>query len=152
MLFRFEVNPHPVNKEMRGLCQILSLLFATLQCIHADSAPRIDLLPSYTVEVLSPQVVQNGSSVTVFGNVRRSTPWAGTGWGFLEIALFDEHGGLIKRVATDYSPRPIPETFHSSYQPRAHFSTSINGVTRPVTSEQIGYRDGSSSLLKTTDR
>ena len=137
---------------MRGLCQVVCLLFATLQCIHADAAPRIDLLPSYTVEVLSPQVVQNGSSVAVFGSVRRSTPWAGTGWGFLEIELFDVNGGLIKRVAADYSPRPIPESFHSSYQPHAHFSTNINGVTRPVTSVQIGYRDGSSSLLKTTDR
>ena len=137
---------------MRGFWQVFSLLFAMLQCVQANPPPRIDLLPSYTIEVLSPQVVQIGSSVTVFGSVRRSAPWAGTGWGFLEITLFDDRGGLIKRVAADYSPRPIPESFHSSYQPHAYFSTSINGVTRPVVSVQIRYRDGSSSLLKTADR
>lgn len=136
---------------MRGLRHFFSLLLTTLQFAEADPAPRIDLLPSYTVEVLDPQVVQNGSSVTVFGSVRRATPWAGTDWGFLEIALFDDQGALIKRVAADYAPRPIPESFHSSYQPRSHFSTSINGVTRGVTSVQIRYRDGSSSILKTAD-
>jgi hypothetical protein len=128
------------------------LLFATLQCVQADQAPRIDLPPSYTVEILSPQVIEKASSVTVFGSLRRSTPWAGTDWGFLEIALFDEHGRLIKRVAADYSPKPIPESFHSPYQPRAHFSASINGVNRPVTSVLIRYHDGSSSLLKTATR
>jgi hypothetical protein len=120
-----------VNEDMRGFSQFLLLLFATIQVAHAGPPPRVDLPASDILEVLNP-----------------STPWAETDWGHLQVALFDDRGELIKRVAVDYSPRPVPHRFHSSYQPRSHFSVTIDGVTQSVRSVEISYHDGSISHLR----
>jgi hypothetical protein len=133
---------------MRGRFQILLILFVTVQIVQADQAARIDLPASYTLEILQPEIIQYDSWVTVSGAVRQSTPWAATAWGYLEISLFDKHGALIKRVVTNYFPRPIPYFPHGSYQPRSHFFATISGVSRTVHSVQIDFRDGSISDLK----
>ena len=137
-----------VNKDMRGFFQFLLLLFAIVQFVHAEPTPRVDLPASDTLEVLNPKVILKGSAVAISGSVQPSIPWAETDWGYLEVALFDDHGGLIKRVAVDYSPRPVPHSFHSAYQPRSYFSVTINGITRCVRSVEISYHDGSISHLR----
>src|SRR5271155_5687529 len=96
-----------VNKEMRGFLQFLLLLFATIQLVQADPPPRVSMPDSDILEVLNPIVILNGSEATISG-VQPSTPWAETDWGHLQVALFDDRGDLIKRVAVDYSPRPVP--------------------------------------------
>jgi len=137
-----------VNKDMRSSFQFLLLLFATIKLVQAQPTPRVDLPASYTLEVLNPKVILKGSEAAISGSVQPSTPWAETDWGYVEVELFDDHGGLIKRVAVDYSPRPVPHHFHSAYQPRSYFFVTIHGITRSVRSVEISYHDGSISHLK----
>ena len=137
-----------VNKDMRGFLQFLLLLFATIQLVQAEPPPRVDLPASDILEVLNPIVILQGSEATICGSVQPSTPWAETDWGHLQVALFDDRGDLIKRVAVDYSPRPVPHRFHSAYQPRSYFSVTIDGITRSVRCVEISYHDGSISHLK----
>ena len=150
MLFLFNSTRRlmAVNEDMRGFSQFLLLLFATIQVAHAGPPPRVDLPASDILEVLNPIVILEGSEATISGSVQPSTPWAETDWGHLQVALFDDRGELIKRVAVDYSPRPVPHRFHSSYQPRSHFSVTIDGVTQSVRSVEISYHDGSISHLR----
>ena len=136
------------KKDMRVFSEFLLLLFATIQLVQAEPPPRVDLPASGILEVLNPVVSLKGSEATVSGSVQSSTPWAETAWGHLEVALFDDGGDLIRRVAVDYSPRPVPHHFHSAYQPRSRFSVTIEGVTRTVRSVEISYHHGSISHLK----
>jgi len=137
-----------VNKDMRGFLQFLLLLFATIQLVQAEPLLRVDLPASDILEVLNPIVILQGSEATISGSVHPSTPWAETDWGHLQVALFDDRGDLIKRVAVDYFPRPVPHDFRSAYQPRSYFSVTIRGITRCVRSVEISYHDGSISHLK----
>src|ERR1700693_6642775 len=130
-----------VNKDMRGFFQFLMPLFATIQLVHAEPTPRVDLPENDSLEVMDPKVILKGPTATISGSVQPSIPWAETDWGYLEVALHDNHGGLIKRVAVDYFPRPVPHSFHSAYQPRSHFYVTINGLTRSVRSVVISYHN-----------
>jgi hypothetical protein len=119
-----------------------------IRLVQAEPLPRVDLPASDILEVLNPIVMLKGSEATISGSAQPSTPWAETDWGHLEVALFDDHGDLIKRVAVDYFPRPVPHQFHSAYQPRSYFFVTIHGITRSVRSVEISYHDGSISHLK----
>src|SRR5260370_34898595 len=101
---------------MRGFFQFLMLLFTTVQLVHAEPTPRVDLPENDTLEVMDPKVILKGPTATISGSVQPSIPGAETDWGYLEVALFDAHGGVIKRVAVDYFPMPVHHTFHSAYQ------------------------------------
>jgi hypothetical protein len=114
-------------------------LLATIQPVHAEPTPRVDLPENDTLEVMDPKVILKGSTATISGSVQPSIPWAETDWGYLEVALYDNHGGLIKQVAVDYFPRPVPHPFHSAYQPRSHFYVTIKGATQSVRSVVISY-------------
>jgi hypothetical protein len=137
-----------VKKDMRGFLQFLLLLFAAIRLVQADPPPRVDLPASDILEVLNPIVILTGSEATISGSVEPSTPWAETDWGHLQVALFDDRGDLIKRVAVDYSPRPVGHHFHSAYQPRSYFFVTIHEITRCVRSVEISYHEGSISHLK----
>ena len=130
---------------MACLLGIFLFVCVAVQPVRADPGLIISLQSSYAVEILDAKVAQNGSSISISGSVRRSDPWAPTGWGRLEISLFDELGALIRRVAADYSPRPIPHNFHSAYESRSRFLIIIKGITRSVGRVEIAYRDGSIS-------
>src|ERR1700730_4956625 len=130
---------------MACLIGIFLFVCVGVQPVRADTGLIISLQPSYAVEILGTRVTQNGSSISISGSVRRSDPWAPTGWGHLEISLFGDLGALIKRVEADYSPRPIPHNFHSAYESRARFLITIKGVTRPVRRVEIAYWNGSIS-------
>ena len=119
-----------------------------IRLVQAEPLPRVDLPASDILEVLNPIVMLKGSEATISGSAQPTTPWAETDWGHLEVALFDDHGDLIKRVAVAYFPRPVPHQFHSAYQPRSYFFVNIHGVTRSVRSVEISYHDGSISHLK----
>jgi hypothetical protein len=137
-----------LNKGMRCSLHLLLLLLAADQFVQADRVPKIVVTPSYSVVVTDLTVVQYGPLVSISGHLRRSDPWAGTAWGYLEISLFEQNGGLIRQLAADYSPRPIPHSFHSAYQPQSRFSVNINAVTRPVRVVKIAYRDSPLPHLK----
>lgn len=141
-----------VNKHMRALLQFLLLPLAAIQLVQGEPPPRVDLPASGILEVFNPIVIVKGSEATISGMVQPSTPWAATDWGHLQVALFDDRGDLIKRVAVDYSPRPVPNHFHSAYQPRSYFFVTIHGITRFVRSVEISYHDGSISHLKSIAR
>src|SRR5271165_2592543 len=130
---------------MACLVGIFLFLCVSVQPVRADPGLIISLRSSYTVEILDTEVAQNGSSISISGSIRRFDPWAPTGFGYLEISIFDHLGALIKRVETDYSPRPIPHSFHNAYESRSRFSITIKGITRSVGKVEIGYRDGSIS-------
>ena len=136
------------NKNMRSLLQFLLLLLAAIQLAQAGPPPTVDLPASEILEVLNPIVILKGSEAAISGSVQPSTPWAETVWGHLQVALFDDRGHLIKQVAVNYSPRPVPHDFHSAYQPRSYFFVTIHGITRSVRSVEISYHDGSISHLK----
>src|ERR1700730_255612 len=121
---------------------IFLFICVAVQPVRADPGPIISVRSSYAVEILDVRVAQNGASISIFGSVRRSDPWAPTGWGRLEISLLDRLGALIKRVTADYSPKPIPHNFHSAYESRSRFLITIKGLTRPVGRVEIAYRDG----------
>ena len=120
-----------VNEDMRGFSQFVLLLFATIQVAHAGPPPRVDLPASDILEVLNPIVILEGSEATISGSVQPSTPWAETDWGHLQVALFDDRGELIKRVAVDYSPRPVPHRFHSSYDGDLIFPSPSTELLNP---------------------
>ena len=126
---------------------LLLLLLLTTSLCRAQQPPSIELPPSYTVEVLSPAVSQNGSAVSVSGWVRMSNPWAGTTWGHLEVSLLDSKGNLIKKIPTDYFPRPIARLQHSANQPEAFFAINIDAGSQSVALVRIAYQDGSISHL-----
>jgi hypothetical protein len=104
--------------------------------------PQADVTPSYSVSVLDVAVTQHGPLVAISGHVRRSDPWAESAWGYLEISLLDKNGGLIRKIAANYSPRPIPHSFRSAYQPESRFSIIINAIRGPVQMVKIVYRRG----------
>jgi hypothetical protein len=137
-----------LNKGMRCSLHLLLLLFTADQFARADPVPKIVVTPSYSLAVMDLTVAHHGPLVSISGHVRRSDPWAETTWRYLEISLFDQHGGLIRRIAADYSPRPIPRSFHSAYQPQSRFSVTINAATRLVRTVKIAYRDGPLPHLK----
>jgi hypothetical protein len=130
-----------LNKGMRCSLHLLLLSLAAAQFAQADPVPKI-VMPSYSLVVMDLTVVQHGPFVSISGHVRRSDPWTETTWGYLEISLFDQNGGLIGRIAADYSPRPISPSFHSAYQPRSRFSVTVSAATRLVRTVKIAYRDG----------
>jgi hypothetical protein len=76
-----------------------------------------------------------------------SNPWAGTTWGHLEVSLLDSKGNLIKKIPTDYFPRPIARLQHSATQPRAFFGINIDAGSQSVALVRIAYQDGSISHL-----
>ena len=118
------------------------LLFATYEFVEAAPALKIYVKPNNAVVITDITVVQHGSSVSISGYVRRSNPWSGTGWGFIEISLFDQSGAKISRIEANYFPRPIQHSFQSPYQPRSRFSVTVNAVTgRPIRAVEIAYRD-----------
>jgi hypothetical protein len=115
---------------------------ATDEFVEAAPAPKIYVKPNNAVVITDIAVVQHWPSVLISGYVCRSNPWSGTGWGYVEISLFDQSGSLIRRIAANYLPRPIPHSFQSSYQPRSRFSVAVNAVTgRPIRAVEIAYRD-----------
>jgi hypothetical protein len=107
----------------------------------AQPPPKIELPPSYTLEVLDPTVSQKGSVVSVSGSVRLANPWAETAWGYLELSLLDEEGNLIKKVRVNYFPKPLTRTYHSDNEHRAFFGISVNVGDRTVGSVRIVYHD-----------
>jgi hypothetical protein len=121
---------HPVRRQTRHRSARSCQADSDFPCRPRD--PQIDITPSYSMSVLDLTVVQHGPSVSISGHVRRSDPWAETTWGYLEISLFDQNGGLIRKIEAEYSPRPIPRSFRSAYQPESRFSININSVIRPV--------------------
>lgn len=126
---------------MRGFLWFFLCLFSVAQLAGADPAARIELKPGYDAVVTDVVLIQTGSSVRVSGRVRRGQPWADTGGGCLDLWFFDQNGSLIRRVVTDYFPRPIPRTFHSAYEPESRFQVVLNGVTQRVSTVAIAYRD-----------
>ena len=130
------------------LLPILLSLSVIAQLAHGDLPPKIELPPNETLEILHPTVVQNDSTVAVSGRVKRLIPWADTAWDHIEISLFDQNGSLIIQIATDYSPRPIPPPYHSTYEPSSRFAVRIKGITRRVYSVHIACFPGSVSHLK----
>jgi hypothetical protein len=131
-----------LHKRMRFFMRVFLLLFATYEFVEAAPAPKIYVKPNNAVVITDTTLVQYGSSVLISGDVRRSNPWSGTGWGYVEISLFDQSGGLIKRIAANYFPRPIPHSFQSAYQPRSRFSVTVNAVAgQPFRAVEIAYRD-----------
>jgi hypothetical protein len=139
---------------MRCSLYLLLLLLGADQFVQADQVPKIVVTPNYSVVLTHLTVDQRGPIVSISGHLRRSDPWAGTAWGYLEISLFDRNGGLIRQLAANYSARPMPHSFHSAYQPEARFSVIVNLVTRPVRVVRIVYQDGPLPHLEseTSDR
>lgn len=136
---------------MRCPLHLLLMLLATDQFLQADQIPQIVVMPSYSALVLDITVVQHGPLVSISGHVQRWDPWIESTWGYLEISLLDQNGGLIRKIAAEYSPRPIPRSFHSAYQPESRFSVIIDAVTRPVRVVKIVYRQGALPHLKSLD-
>jgi hypothetical protein len=131
-----------LNRHMRFFMRFFLLLFATSEFVEAAPAPKIYVKPNNAVVIIDIRVIQHGSSVLISGYVRRSNPWSGTGWGYIEISLFDHSGDLISRIEANYFPRPIQHSFQSAYQPRSRFSVTTNAVTgRPIRVVEIAYRD-----------
>ena len=69
------------------------LLFATYEFVEAAPAPKIYVKPNNAVVITDITVVRHGASVLISGYVHRSNPWSGTGWGYIEISLFDRSAG-----------------------------------------------------------
>ena len=113
---------------MRAIFTALLSLFIIAQLTHGESRPTIELAPNDTLEILDPAVVQRGSSVAVSGQVKRLIPWADTAWDHIEISLYDEKGSLILKIATEYSPRPIPRPYRSAYEPSLHRSQILRDL------------------------
>jgi len=134
---------------MRCSLHLLLLLLASDQLVWADQAPQIVVAPSQSVVVEDVTVVQHGAVVSISGRLRRWDPWIESPLGYLQISLFDQNGGLITQIAADYSPRPIPHSYHSAFQPQSRFSVNIKAGRRPVHVVKIVYRNGplSSVLL-----
>jgi hypothetical protein len=107
----------------------------------AQIPPKIDLPPSYTLEILDPTISQKGGVVSVSGSVRMANPWAETAWGYLELSLLDDKGDLITKVPVDYFPKPVPRTYHSDNEPMAVFGVSVNVGDRTVGTVRIVYHD-----------
>ena len=136
-----------MNRIMRCFLHVLLLLLAADQFAQGNPAPKIVVVPNYSMEVTDITVVQHGPLVTISGHVRRSDPWTETAWGYLEISLLDGNGSLLSRTATEYSPRPIERAFHSAYQPQSTFSVTFNSAKGSVRGVKIAYRDGPLSHL-----
>src|ERR1700730_14185106 len=127
---------------MRFFMRFFLLLFATYEFVEAAPAPKIYVKPNNAVVIIDITVVQHGSSVLISGYVRRSNPWSGTGWGYMELSLFDRSGGLVRTIAANYFPMPLRHSFQSASQPRSRFPVTINAVTgRPIRAIEIAYRD-----------
>lgn len=126
---------------MRCSLHIFLFLLAAGQFVKADPVPQIVVTPSHSLMVTDVTVVQHGPLVSISGHVRRSDPWTETTWGYLEISLFDQSGGLIRQIAVDYSPRPMPRSYHSAYHPQARFSVTLYAAARPVQAVKIAYRN-----------
>ena len=88
---------------MACLVGIFLLLCVAVQPVRANPGLIISVRSSYTVEILDTKVAQNGSSISISGSVRRSDPWAPTGWGHLEISLFDGLGALSPKTEVSAS-------------------------------------------------
>ena len=140
------------QQGMRGFLWFFLCLFSVAPLVWADPAARVASAPGYDAVVTDVVLVQTGSSVRVSGHVRRGLPWAGTGWGCLDLSFFDQNKDLIRRIATDYFPRPIPRAFHSAYEPASRFLVVLNGVTRRVSAVVIEYRDQARSDAAFTPR
>jgi hypothetical protein len=118
------------------------MLLVANQFVRAERVPQIVVAPSYSVVVVDVTFVQHGPAVSISGGLRRWDPWIESPLGYLEISLFDQNGGLIRQIAADYFPKPIPHSFHSASQPQSRFSAHFNAVARPVRVVKIVYRQG----------
>ena len=122
------------------LCAGLMLLLHAVSG-RAQPPPKIELPPSYTLEVLDPTVSRKGGLISVSGSVRMANPWAETAWGYLELSLVDNKGNLIKKVLVNYFPKPVTRTYHSANEHRAFFGVSVNVGDRTVALVRIVYHD-----------
>jgi hypothetical protein len=58
-----------VNKDMRGLFQFLMPLFATIQLVHAEPTPRVDLPENDTLDRSSAALL--GNCLSLASNVAK---------------------------------------------------------------------------------